>query len=78
MKVMPAPAPMPVPSPMVAPPDPTAFNISDTPAQELDKIRQLFAQQRRDEALHRLDAFRQSHPDVSIPDDLRAQMPDHE
>lgn len=63
-----------------APPtgDPTAFNATDTPAQELEKIRQLFTQQRRDEALHRLAAFRQAHPDVAIPDDLSAQVPDHE
>jgi Meckel syndrome type 1 protein len=67
-------------APMRAAPviDPTAANPTDTPAQELDKIRQLFAQQRRDEALKRLTAFQQVHPDLSLPDDLRAQLPDHE
>ncbi|WP_267221708.1 hypothetical protein [Dyella silvae] len=58
--------------------DPTAPNPTDTPVQELDKIRQLFAQQRRDEALKRLAAFQQMHPDQPLPDDLRAQLPDHE
>jgi len=58
--------------------DPTAPNATDTPAQELEKIRQLFAQQRRDEALKRLTAFQQTHPDLTLPDDLRAQLPDHE
>ncbi|WP_430390295.1 hypothetical protein [Dyella sp. 20L07] len=67
----------PMPAPMAAL-DQTAANPADTPAQELDKIRQLFAQQRRDEALKRLATFRQSHPDMPLPDDLRAQLPDHE
>ncbi|RDI97116.1 hypothetical protein DVT68_18740 [Dyella solisilvae] len=71
MRAVQAPAPM-------RPIDPTAVNPTDTPAQELDKIRQLFALQRRDEALQRLATFRQAHPDVPVPDDLRAQLPDHE
>jgi Meckel syndrome type 1 protein len=69
MKVMAAPA---------AAPDSTAANANDTPAQELEKIRQLFALHRHDEAVQRLTAFRQAHPDVPLPDDLRAQLPDHE
>ncbi|ULU23948.1 hypothetical protein [Dyella terrae] len=71
MKVMAAPAPMPAA-------DATAANPSDTPVQELDKIRQLFALHRRDEALQRLAAFQKTHPDMALPDDLRAQLPDHE
>lgn len=71
MKTMAAPAPMPAP-------DATAANPTDTPAQELAKIRQLFALQRHDEAVQRLVAFQQAHPDVALPDDLRAQLPDHE
>ena len=77
MKAIAAP-PMPVaPAPMPAI-DPTAVNPSDTPAQELDKIRLLLTQQRRDEALRRLAAFQRAHPEVTLPDDLRAQLPDHE
>lgn len=74
----PAPAPMTFARPATPVVDPTALNAADSPAQELAKIRQLFAQQRRDEALSRLAAFRQAHPDLAIPDDLRAQEPDHE
>jgi Meckel syndrome type 1 protein len=69
MKVMAAPA---------AAPDSTAANAADTPTQELEKIRQLFALHRHDEAVQRLTAFQQAHPDVALPDDLRAQLPDHE
>lgn len=69
---------MAAPAPMQASVDPTAANATDTPAQELEKIRQLFAQQRHDEARQRLQAFRQAHPDFALPDDLRAQLPDHE
>jgi Meckel syndrome type 1 protein len=69
MKVMAAPA---------VPPDSTAVNAADTPAQELEKIRQLFALHRHDEGMQRLTAFQQTHPDVPLPDDLRAQLPDHE
>ena len=63
---------------MTAPTDATAIDPRDTPTQELDKIRQLLVQQRRDEALQRLAAFRQAHPDIAVPDDLRQQLPDHE
>lgn len=62
----------------VAAPDSTAVSATDTPAQELEKIRQLFALHRHDEAMQRLTTFRQTHPDVPLPDDLRAQLPDHE
>jgi len=71
MKSMAAPAPIPASND-------TAAQASDTPAQELSKIRQLFALQRRDEALQRLTAFQQAHPDIALPDDLRAQLPAHE
>ena len=69
MKVMAAPA---------AAADSTAANATDTPTQELEKIRQLFALHRHDEAVQRLTVFQQAHPDVPLPDDLRAQLPDHE
>lgn len=71
MKTMAAPAPMPALGS-------TAARPSDTPAQELAKIRLLFALQRHDEALQRLHAFQQAHPDMALPDDLRAQLPSHE
>ena len=58
--------------------DATAANPGDTLAQELDKIRALFAQHRRDEALQRVSTFRQAHPNIALPADLRAQLPDHE
>lgn len=78
MKTMAAPMPA-AAAPAAAPTaDAAASNPNDTPAQELDKIRMLFAQHRRDEALQRLSAFRQAHPDISLPDDVRAQLPDHE
>lgn len=65
------------PAPMPAL-DATAANPADTPAQEFAKIRQLLAWHRHDEAVQRLAAFQKAHPDVPLPDDLRAQMPDHE
>ncbi len=78
MRTMAAPMPA-VAAPAAAPTvDAAAANPNDTPAQELDKIRMLFAQHRRDEALQRLSAFRQAHPDIGLPDDVRAQLPDHE
>jgi Meckel syndrome type 1 protein len=69
---------MAAPAPILPAQDATAANPADTPAQELVKIRRLFAQQRREEALQRLAAFQQAHPDIPLPDDLRAQLPDHE
>jgi Meckel syndrome type 1 protein len=82
MKTMAMPAAAaPMAAPMMvraAPVDLTAPHPNDTPAQELDKIRALFAQHRRDEALQRIATFRQAHPDIPLPDDLRAQLPDHE
>jgi Meckel syndrome type 1 protein len=77
MKAMPAPAPAPAPSPAVATDD-TSSNPADTPALELDKIRRLIALQRRDEAAKRLATFQKAHPDIPVPDDLRAQLSDHE
>ncbi|WP_201314507.1 hypothetical protein [Dyella sp. EPa41] len=62
----------------VAPADPTAPDPADSPGQELDKIRQLFAQQRRDEALQRLSDFRKAHPDLPVPGDLLDQQARHE
>jgi hypothetical protein len=78
MKTMAGAAPAPAARAPASAVDATAANPNDTPAQELDKIRLLFAQHRRDEALQRLSAFRQAHPDLSLPDDVRAQLPDHE
>ncbi|WP_243049040.1 hypothetical protein [Dyella sp. RRB7] len=78
MKAMAASPPLPIAPAPVPAMDPTAARSTDTPAQELDKIRQLLTQQRRDEALRRLAAFQRAHPDVTLPDDLRAQLPDHD
>ena len=58
--------------------DPTSPDPADSPAQELAKIRQLVAEQRRDEALQRLAAFRQAHPGVAVPDDLKDLHAAHE
>jgi hypothetical protein len=52
----------------------TATNASDTPAQELDKIRQLFAQGHDDEAQQRLAAFRHAHPQWELPPELQAKL----
>ena len=52
----------------------TATNASDTPAQELDKIRQLFAQGHDDEAQQRLAAFRHAHPKWELPPELQAKL----
>jgi resuscitation-promoting factor RpfA len=51
--------------------EPTA---SDTPAQELDKIQQLFKQGHTDEAQQRLAAFQHAHPQWDLPPELRAQL----
>lgn len=68
MKTLAAPAPMEV--------DATAADPADTPLQELAKIRRLFALQRHDEAMQRLRAFRQAHPEMPLPADLQAHMAD--
>ena len=47
---------------------------SDTPAQELDKIRQLFALGHEDEAQQRLSAFHLAHPRWDLPLDLQARL----
>lgn len=52
----------------------TAANANDTPAQELDKIRQLFAQGHDDDAQQRLTAFQKAHPQWPLPEDLRVQL----
>lgn len=52
----------------------TATNASDTPAQELDRIRQLFAQGHDDEAQQRLAAFRHAHPRWELPPELQAKL----
>ncbi|MBQ4853813.1 hypothetical protein IMW82_03855 [Rhodanobacter sp. B2A1Ga4] len=62
-----------VPAPPAAAADTTA-NTSDTPAQELDKIRQLFVQGHDDEALQRLAAFRLAHPQWKLPPELQATL----
>ena len=74
-----APAPRLMAAPTIAPAPPappadTARDAHDTPAQELDKIRLLFATQRRDEARQRLADFHRDHPDYPLPDDLREQL----
>jgi resuscitation-promoting factor RpfA len=51
--------------------EPTA---SDTPAQELDKIQQLFKQGQTNEARQRLAAFQHAHPQWDLPPELRAQL----
>jgi len=56
-------------------PDSTAAQAGDTPMQELEKIRQLFALDRRDEARQRLTAFHRDHPDYALPPELRSQLP---
>lgn len=53
----------------------TAANPGDTPAQELGKIRQLFAQGRDDEARQRLVIFHQAHPQWALPAELDARLP---
>jgi hypothetical protein len=52
----------------------TAANVSDTPTQELDKIRQLFAQGLDDEAQQRLAAFQHAHPQWELPPELQAKL----
>ena len=52
----------------------TAPNASDTPAQELHKIKQLFAQRRDDEARQRLTTFQHAHPQWELPPELRARL----
>jgi hypothetical protein len=52
----------------------TASNASDTPAQELDKIRHLFALGRDDEARQRLTAFHLAHPRWDLPLDLQPRL----
>jgi len=63
----------PAPAAEVADAD-TATNASDTPAQELDKIRQLFARGHDDEARQRLAAFRHAHPQWELPPELQAKL----
>lgn len=77
----------PVAAPPPAPPAPasppvaakatasTAPDAKDTPAQELDKIRQLFAQGHDDEARQRLRDFRLAHPQWPLSPALQAQLP---
>ncbi len=73
---MAAPAPPPMaqealaPAPIVE----TDARRGDTPAQELRKIRDLFAANRRDDARKRLADFHRDHPDYALPDDLREQL----
>lgn len=52
----------------------TATSASETPAQELDRIRQLFAQGHDDEAQQRLAAFRHAHPQWELPPELQAKL----
>lgn len=68
------PAPASVPAASSAADATTTANASDTPAQELDKIRQLFAQGHDDDARQRLIAFQKAHPQWPLPAELRAQL----
>lgn len=52
----------------------TTSYTSDTPAQELGKIRQLFAQGHDDEARQRLTTFHLAHPRWDLPLDLQAKL----
>jgi resuscitation-promoting factor RpfA len=61
------------PAPVAAAAD-TATSASDTPTQELDKIRLLFAQGHDDEARQRLAAFRHAHPRWELPPELQAKL----
>jgi len=63
----------PTPFTPVADMDTTSY-ASDTPAQELDKIRQLFALGHDDEAQQRLTAFHLAHPRWDLPLDLQAKL----
>jgi resuscitation-promoting factor RpfA len=61
------------PAPVAAAAD-TATSASDTPTQELDNIRLLFAQGHDDEAQQRLAAFRHAHPRWELPPELQAKL----
>lgn len=61
-------------APAAPAPADTARDAADTPAQELDKIRRLFAERHREEARQRLADFHRDHPDYPLPDDLREQL----
>jgi resuscitation-promoting factor RpfA len=61
------------PAPVAAAAD-TATSASDTPTQELDKIRLLFAQGHDNEAQQRLAAFRHAHPQWKLPPELQAKL----
>jgi hypothetical protein len=67
---------MPVaPTPFTAAADmDTTSYASDTPAQELNKIRQLFALGHDDEERQRLSAFHLAHPRWDLPLDLQVQL----
>jgi hypothetical protein len=52
----------------------TTSYASDTPAQELNKIRQLFALGHDDEARQRLTAFHLAHPRWDLPLDLQSKL----
>ena len=70
----PMPAATPVATNEAARDNGTAQKPGDTPAQELDKIRRLFDQGLRDQALPRLRAFRQAHPQWPLPPALQTQL----
>ena len=52
----------------------TTQQPGDTPTRELDKIRQLFDQGHRAEALPRLRAFRRAHPQWPLSPAMQAQL----
>lgn len=57
-----------------APANAMSFNKASTPEQELQKIRDLFANNQRDDARRRLADFHRDHPDYELPADLRDQL----
>jgi hypothetical protein len=70
-----APPAVAAPAPVAAPEEESiAANAGDTPAQELQKIRLLFAQHHDDEARQRLATFQHAHPQWDLPPELRAQL----
>lgn len=53
----------------------TAASAVDSPARELTRIQQLFAQGHDDEARQRLRDFRHAHPQWPLPPALQARLP---
>lgn len=73
-----APPPPAPPVPVAAAQDAVngAAAFADTPAQQLARIEQLFAQGHVEEARKQLRAFHQAHPTWPLPAELKAQLPE--